>query len=57
MNKQFTHSVVSNEKLIPIFSLGELYVSSFLKPDESPKYPPAKLELAFDPVSKVVQKL
>jgi NDP-4-keto-2,6-dideoxyhexose 3-C-methyltransferase len=55
MNKQFTHSVVSNEKLIPIFSLGELYVSDFIPVDENPKCPPCELTLGFDPVSKVAQ--
>lgn len=55
MNRKFTKSVVSGADLIPLFSLGELYVSDFLKPGENPKYPPCKLELAFDPISKVVQ--
>lgn len=55
MNRKFSKSVVSGADLIPLFSLGELYVSDFLKSDEKPKYPPCKLELAFDPISKLVQ--
>lgn len=54
-NRKFTKSVLSGADLIPLFSLGELYVSDFLKPHEKPKYAPCKLELAFDSVSKVVQ--
>ncbi len=55
MNRKFTKSVVSGADLIPLFSLGELYVSNFLKEGEEPKYPKCKLELGFDPISKVVQ--
>lgn len=55
MNKKFTKSVASGADLVPIFSLGELYVSDFLKLDENPKHEKCKLELAFDPVSKLVQ--
>lgn len=54
-NRKFTKSVVSGADLIPLFSLGDLYVSDFLKYSESPKYPKCKLELGFDPISKVVQ--
>ncbi len=55
MIKAFTHSVVSNAKLEPLFSLGDIYVSDFLKKGENPKYNPCPIELAFDPVSKLVQ--
>lgn len=55
MNRKFTKSVVSDGNLVPIFSLGDLYVSDFLKPNENPKYERCKLELAFDPISKSVQ--
>ncbi len=52
---EYKNSVVSGEKLEPLFSLGELYVSDFLKDKEDPKGPPCELALAFDPVSKVAQ--
>lgn len=55
MNQKFTKSVASNEDLVPIFSLGELYVSDFLDVDQKPKFEKSKLELGFDPVSKLVQ--
>ncbi len=54
-NRQFPNSVVSSSPLIPIFNLGEFYVSDFLKLNEEPKYPKCKLELGFDTVSKVAQ--
>jgi len=47
--------VVSGAKLEPLFSLGELYVSDFLKKGEKPKGPPCEMALGFDPVSKAVQ--
>lgn len=31
-----------------LFSLGELYISDFLKPDESPRHPPVELKLMFN---------
>lgn len=51
----YKKSVVSGAKLEPLFSLGDLYVSDFLKPEEGPKGPPCELALAFDPISKAVQ--
>lgn len=55
MHKEFKKSVVSGADLEPIFSLGPIYVSDFLRPDEEPKGDPVDLELAFDPISKVAQ--
>lgn len=55
MNKSYTKSVVSNCALEPLFSLGPIYPSDFLKNGESPKYNASELSLAFDPESKVVQ--
>lgn len=52
---EYENSVVSNAKLEPLFSLGELYVSDFLKAGEEPKGERCELALAFDPVSKAVQ--
>ncbi len=51
----FHNSVVSNYHLEPMFSLGSLHISDFLKPAEKEKYEPCELQLAFDPVSKLVQ--
>ena len=55
MATEYKKSVVSGAKLEPLFSLGELYVSDFLKEGEKPKGPPCEMELGFDPVSKAVQ--
>lgn len=52
---EYKKSVVSGAKLEPLFSLGELYVSDFLKKGEKPKGPPCEMALAFDPISKAVQ--
>ncbi len=52
---EYKKSVVSGAKLEPLFSLGDLYVSDFLKKGEKPKGPPCELALGFDPVSKVAQ--
>ena len=52
---EYKKSVVSGAKLEPLFSLGDLYVSDFLKKGEKPKGPPCELALGFDPVSKAVQ--
>lgn len=52
---EYRKSVVSGAKLEPLFSLGELYVSDFLKKGEKPKGPPCEMALAFDPISKAVQ--
>lgn len=48
-------SVVSGAPLEPLFSIGDLYVSDFLKEGEQPKGPACELALGFDPVSKAVQ--
>ncbi len=55
MATEYKKSVVSGATLQPLFSLGELYVSDFLQPGESPKGPPCELALGFDPKSKAVQ--
>jgi NDP-4-keto-2,6-dideoxyhexose 3-C-methyltransferase len=51
----YKKSVVSGATLQPLFSIGEFYVSDFLKKGEKPKGPPCELALGFDPVSKAVQ--
>ena len=52
---EYKKSVVSGALLEPLFSLGDLYVSDFLKIGEKPKGPPCELALGFDPISKAVQ--
>lgn len=52
---EYKKSVVSGADLEPLFSVGELYVSDFLKEGESPKGPPCEMALGFDPISKAVQ--
>lgn len=52
---EYKKSVVSGAALEPLFSIGELYVSDFLKKGEEPKGPPCEMELGFDPISKAVQ--
>lgn len=52
---EYKKSVVSGAKLEPLFSLGDLYVSDFLKKGEEPKGPPCEMALGFDPISKSVQ--
>ncbi|MGH7196903.1 MAG: class I SAM-dependent methyltransferase [Candidatus Saccharimonadales bacterium] len=52
---EYKQSVVSGAPLEPLFSIGDLYVSDFLKEGEEPKGPPCELALGFDPVSKAVQ--
>lgn len=54
-NIKYDTSIASGEKLQNLFSLGEIHISDFLKEGEVPKYDPCKLELAFDPESKLVQ--
>lgn len=46
---------ISGEKLIPLFSLGNLYLSDFIDQAESPKYEPVELSLALAPTSGLVQ--
>ena len=53
--KEYKNSIVSGAELEPLFSIGDLYVSDFLKPGEEPKGPSCELALGFDPVSKAVQ--
>ncbi|HUD10558.1 MAG TPA: class I SAM-dependent methyltransferase [Candidatus Saccharimonadales bacterium] len=52
---EYKKSVVSGKLLEPLFSVGNLYVSDFLKKGEKPKGPPCELALGFDPISKAVQ--
>src|ERR1700712_1347851 len=52
---EYKKSVVSGKTLVPLFSIGDLYVSDFLKPGEKPKGPPCEMALGFDPASKAVQ--
>jgi len=52
---EYKNSVVSGAELEPLFSLGELYVSDFLKEDEEPKGPPCELKLGFDPETTALQ--
>jgi len=52
---EYKNSVVSGAPLRHLFSLGDLYVSDFLKTGEGPKGPPCELALGFDPISKAVQ--
>lgn len=53
--RKYENSIVTGAKLVPLFSVGELYVSDFLKEGEEPKGPPCEMALGFDPVSKAVQ--
>ncbi|MFZ2763418.1 MAG: methyltransferase domain-containing protein [Minisyncoccia bacterium] len=46
---------VSGEKTLPLFSLGNLYLSDFIKQHESPKYVPVELEMRLAPKSGLVQ--
>src|SRR6185312_11008155 len=46
---------VSGEKLVPLFSLGDLYVSDFLKKDEEPKSNKIPLAMMLAPTSGLVQ--
>lgn len=46
---------ISGEKLVPLFSLGRLYLSDFIEHHETPKYKPVELSLAVAPKSGLVQ--
>ena len=46
---------ISNEKLVDLFSLGSIYVSDFLRPDDKPKIAPTELGLCLAPKSGLVQ--
>jgi SAM-dependent methyltransferase len=51
----YNKSIISGGDLEPLFSLGNFYVSDFLKENENPKGDPCELTLAFDPNTKLVQ--
>jgi len=46
---------ISGEHLIPLFSLGDMYMSDFLPMNESPRSPKVPLELTLAPKSGLVQ--
>src|SRR3989344_1665531 len=46
---------ISGEKLIPLFSLGDLYMSDFLPRNEEPRFPKVPLELTLAAKSGLVQ--
>lgn len=46
---------ISGEKLVPLFTLGELYLSDFLKKDEGVGYEPVELKMMLAPQSGLVQ--
>lgn len=46
---------ISGERLVPLFSLGKLYLSDFIAHNEDPKYEPVELKLALSPKSGLVQ--
>ncbi len=46
---------ISGEKLIPHFSLGELFISDFIVPDASPQQKKVELKLCLAPKSGLVQ--
>lgn len=46
---------VSGEELLPLFSLGDIYVSDFLPKDAAPRSGPVPLELCLAPKSGLVQ--
>ncbi|MEK7101797.1 MAG: methyltransferase domain-containing protein [Patescibacteria group bacterium] len=53
--KARTKCRISGEKLVPLFSLGKLYLSDFIEHKETPKYEPVELALAVAPKSGLVQ--
>mgnify|MGYP003873885419 CR=1 FL=1 len=46
---------ISREKLIPLFSLGKLYLSDFIEQNENPKYEPVEMKICLAPRSGLVQ--
>lgn len=46
LGKQEKKIKMDNKKL---FTLGELYVADFLKPEENPRHPPVEMELVMEP--------
>lgn len=46
---------ISGEPLVPLFTLGEIYMSDFIKMDEEPKLPKMELKLMLAPKSGLVQ--
>ena len=53
--KARTKCRISGEKLVPLFSLGKLYLSDFIEHKETPKYEPVELALAVVLKSGLVQ--
>lgn len=53
--KERTTCRITGEKLIPLFSLGELYVSDFTAPGTAPEQPKVELKLCLAPQSGLVQ--
>ena len=54
-SKHWTTCRISGEPLIPLFSLGDLYLSDFLPKDASPRSPAVPLEMCLAPKSGLVQ--
>lgn len=46
---------ISGEKLVPLFSLGKLYLSDFIEHTEDPAYEPVELHMSLAPKSGLVQ--
>lgn len=46
---------IAGDALVPLFSLGKLYLSDFIERHETPKYEPVELHLALSPTSGLVQ--
>jgi len=46
---------ISGDTLVPLFSLGKLYLSDFIEHTEAPKYEPVELKLSVSPESGLVQ--
>ncbi len=53
--KHWTTCRISGEPLVPLFSLGDLYLSDFLPPEIEPRSPRVPLELCLAPGSGLVQ--
>lgn len=53
--KTLENSIITNKPLRPLFSLGEIYSSTFLKPGEEPKFPKCELAIGIDGKSGLVQ--
>ncbi len=46
---------ISGEKLVPLFTLGKVYLSDFIELDETPKYEPVEMKMCLAPKSGLVQ--